>query len=209
MNEKEIRARIEEGWLMANVIIEVLGKPREHVETTLTAFIDQIREDKDFVIIKKAVEEAVEKEGAFSAFADLELLGKDISVLIDFCFEYMPSSIEIVNPEKVVFDLGTLNDLLNDLLARLHRVDMMLKNALSENMHLKDNTSALLQNTVRLSVKEKAKTLKEIAEEVGMDEKYLGSFIDKMVVAGRLDVKDQKFFLAENGSNQKGSQKED
>ena len=49
----------------------------------------------------------------------------------------MPSSIENLEPENFAIKANNLNDLLNDLLARLHKYDMLLKNFNAENSLLK------------------------------------------------------------------------
>jgi hypothetical protein len=49
----------------------------------------------------------------------------------------MPSSIEILEPEKIGGTREPLTNLLNDLIARLHQYDMLLKNLHAENLMLK------------------------------------------------------------------------
>ena len=49
----------------------------------------------------------------------------------------MPSSIEILGPSELKIDNLSMNGLLNDLIARLHRYDMFLKNLHAENIVLK------------------------------------------------------------------------
>jgi len=52
---------------------------------------------------------------------------QDISRLIEIIFDYMPSSVEIIEPPNFSLKLEDANALLNDLAARLHQYDALLK----------------------------------------------------------------------------------
>ena len=54
----------------------------------------------------------------------------------------MPSSIEIMDPIKLNINSNEVDDLLNDLLARLHNFTMFLKNLQAENIVLKREKEA-------------------------------------------------------------------
>ena len=62
-------------------------------------------------------------------------------MLFGFCFDFMPSSLEIVKPETLKFDATKMNNLLNDLAARLHYYDMIVKQLRVRNMILEKNAS--------------------------------------------------------------------
>jgi len=64
---------------------------------------------------------------------------KGIPKLIGFCFDYMPSSIEISKPDEFVMKKSTVENLMNDLQARLHDVDMIIKKQKNENDFLRKN----------------------------------------------------------------------
>ena len=68
MNDKEIRTKIDEGWIRSIVIIEMVGKPKEHVEETLRSYMSTIKEDKDLAVLKEDYAETVEKEDFFNWF---------------------------------------------------------------------------------------------------------------------------------------------
>ena len=75
--------------------------------------------------------------GFWSVFSEIELKFDDINEITVFCFEYMPSSIEILEPEELKFESTNFAGFLNDLLARLHEYDMVVKNLQAENMIMK------------------------------------------------------------------------
>ena len=122
----------------ARVIIEILGSPKEHVEETIHKVVKKIEdEEKNIKLINGKSYEANEVKGLWSSFAELELEFNNLYDLIGFSFDYMPSTIEILKPEKIDIDMYDINELLNDLLAKLHNYDMVTKNLSAENIVLK------------------------------------------------------------------------
>lgn len=128
MNEEKIVVR---------VVIEILGAPKEHVEKTLKLVMDKVKEQKYIKLLKEKVFETKKVKQFWSTFVEMEMAMEDVNNLINFCFDFMPSSVEILEPEKFSVKVNYLNDLLNDLLARLHKYDMLLKNLHAENILLK------------------------------------------------------------------------
>ena len=57
--------------------------------------------------------------------------------LNEICFDFMPSVIEIIEPLDLKFESKDYEDFMNDLLARLHQYDFVVKNLRAENMMLK------------------------------------------------------------------------
>src|SRR3989338_3755462 len=193
MNDKEIRTKIDEGWIRSIVIIEMVGKPKEHVEETLRSYMSTIKEDKDLAVLKEDYAETVEKEDLFSTFVELDLLTVDLPKLMYFCFDWMPSSIEIIEPEAFRFEANDVTDFLNDLQARLHNVDMSLKSIKSENSYLHENTNALLQNFVFFSLKQGEKAVEEIQKELGMDEIHMKRLLDLLVENKKIQKKEDTY----------------
>ncbi|MEK6841236.1 MAG: hypothetical protein AABX45_01425 [Nanoarchaeota archaeon] len=125
--------------ILARVVIEVAGFPKEHIEQVMQKVIDKIKEN--FEIKKSEVFDSVELKdkfaGFWSIFSEIEINFEDINAITIFCFEYMPSSIEILEPEELKFESTNFAGFLNDLLARLHEYDMVVKNLQAENMIMK------------------------------------------------------------------------
>jgi|SRR3989304_2593928 len=126
----------EKKWLKTRIIIELLGKPLEHMEKTLVllgdAFCDNLPEAK---VIKKKVRPPVLMEGTdmYSAFFEFEVDVKNLGTLIGIIFDYMPSSVEIIEPEELVDTTISINGLLNDLAIRLHQYDDIIKKFSAQN----------------------------------------------------------------------------
>lgn len=120
--------------IKVRIINEVLGSPKEHVENTLKLLLDNMRQNKNLKLINEIIFEAtkLEDKPLYSSFAELEIEFKVLEDLVGFCFDYMPSSIEILEPEELKLEAISVSDLFNELMARLHQNDMMLKNAIAE-----------------------------------------------------------------------------
>lgn len=123
--------------VQAKIVIEILGTPKDHVEDAMKKVIEKLKEEQGVKLLRETTYKAEQIKNMWSTFSDLEIEVEDVSKLIGICFDYMPSSIEIIEPSKMDLETTTIADFLNDFLARLHKTDMMLKNAMAENKWLK------------------------------------------------------------------------
>ena len=141
----------EKNYIRFKTILEILGKPKEHVEESLKKYIAKIKEDEELMVIKEYYSDAKEQDNMFSVFAELEMLVKTVPKLIGFCFDYMPSSLEILKPESLALKNTQFTGILNDLQAKLHNVDMVAKQLKSENDFLKRNLKTSLKNVISIT----------------------------------------------------------
>lgn len=123
-------------------IIEIAGFPEEHVKNTMDMVMENLSKEKGVSIIKKEVAPVKSVEKMWSTFAELELKMENFTELNDFFFNYMPSSVEIIEPVKMNINSNEMDDLINDMLARLHNFTMFLKNLQAENTVLKREINA-------------------------------------------------------------------
>lgn len=178
--------KLEEGKILCRVIIEMLGKPKEYIIDTLQAYVDKIKKNPDIQVIKEDFSKEEKQDELFSVFVEIEAWFKKPATIIDFCFDYMPSSIEIIEPEKLTYTSNQMSNLFNDLQAKLHTIDMMLKNTVQENKILRKNAGSLLRNNIMLSLKEKSKKIEEISKRVGIPKDQLKPFLDKTIEEGHI-----------------------
>ena len=120
----------------ARVIVEVVGYPKDHVEENLKLILDKVFDDKSFQITRKEVMPAKPVKELFSAFSEMEITFKDITQLVGFCVDYLPSSVEIYEPERMEFKAFSLSGLLNDMLARFHQYEMVTRTIHAQNLIL-------------------------------------------------------------------------
>jgi len=120
----------------AIIIIEVLGRPAEHVKKAINRLIEKLADERGVSVVEKRVHEPriVEKaETLFLSFAEIELKVSDISKLFHICFSYLPSSVEIVEPSEIKVKLPHINEVVNFLVTRLHQYDAIAKRLSVEN----------------------------------------------------------------------------
>ena len=154
--KNNIKEKVEKGWIHAIIIIEILGRPADHVKKSMEALVDELGKVKGVEITRKEIHEPkeIEKHNLFTTFAEVELLTENFKKLTDLIFEYMPSSIEIIEPQEARMNINEANNLVNDLTARLHRYDSVAKTLMMQNK--------ILQTKIEgLEGKEKAKDKKE------------------------------------------------
>ena len=94
--------------------------------------VSLIKEDKDIDLITHDTEEIKMVKDLWSTFTEFELDFKDFKKLSTFCFDFMPSSVEVLEPSNPKITSEDASELLNDVLAKLHQYDMALKRMILE-----------------------------------------------------------------------------
>ncbi|MBU3941050.1 MAG: hypothetical protein KKH88_03940 [Nanoarchaeota archaeon] len=128
--------------IKANTIIELAGFPKEHIENSMQDVIKKVKELKGIKIIKSETAETKQNKEFFSIFTEFEIEFSDFDSLLIYSFNFMPSSIDILEPENLSIKLEDLQYLLNDLIGKLHQYDMGVKKLLLENRALKNQLTA-------------------------------------------------------------------
>jgi len=150
-------------------------------------------EKKEIAPIKSLKNEKLEKtEGniqkaageLFSTFAEIDFRTGTIDVIASFCFEFLPSSIEIMEPEKTEIKLRDISKLMNDILSKVHNADMAVKKLNFENSILNKNAQLLLRNMIIVSLKSKEKKVDELAKATGIPSEQLKPFLDALIKEG-------------------------
>lgn len=187
----------EHAHIRCRAIIEVLGKPKEHVETAIKEYVEHIRQDHELVIMNEDFSDAQEQEGSmWSKFVEIDIVIKGTKKLISFCFEYMPSSIEVVKPSHLILTNPELSNFLNDLQARLHSVDMIVKQQKAENDFLRKNMHAVIHNAVIICLKVASLSLEQLSQVTGVDRKELEVFVGKMLKENKIKKENEVYSLA-------------
>jgi len=170
MDDKEIQKRVKAGAILAQVAFEVIGNPKEHVESTIKSFVDNIRKDSFISILSEDygdAEEVEKSDGLWGAYADTEMLLPNLDKLIWLCVNFMPANIEIIAPESLNFSDKDLTNWLNDLLAKLHEVSINVRQTNAQNELLIQNMNALIQNSILIAA-EHYHTPEEIGKKTGI-----------------------------------------
>lgn len=120
-------------------IIEIIGSPEDYVNQILDRVVVKLEERKEIKLINKSLfkAEKMKDKPLWSSFVDAEMDVEGIDSLLSFCIDFMPSSIEILEPNNFNLNSNKITNMFNDLLAKLHENNIILRNAQAENIILK------------------------------------------------------------------------
>lgn len=173
--------------IIVHTIIEVLGKPKEHVQQLLKEYVDKLKKEKDLTIIKQTYSEPKERQDKlFGMFVELEIRFDSFHKVIWFTFDYRPASIEIVEPEDLVFNIQTANEYLNDVLGKLHTIDLLLTNIAAENKLLKNNGIMVAKNFIKHLLRKENKDKQQLIKDTGIPESMLMKFLQVLEKEGQI-----------------------
>ena len=121
--------------LHATFVLEILGRPKAHIEEAIALLIEKLGKENGVKIKSKNIHEAMivkDTEDLFTTFAELEIEFKSIEIYLMSLFAYMPSHVEIVEPERISLSNAYFNDVGNMLLQRLHNYDAITKKTMMD-----------------------------------------------------------------------------
>ena len=195
MKQKEIKSYIEKGYIHVNVMFEIVGKPKEHIEKTLRAYLANIKMDPDVKVIKEEYEEAEEmkEEGLFSTLAEAEFLLADFEKLSWLCINFSPASVEILAPKKITLEQKKITDWLNDLLSRLHEIGTIQKSLQSQTNILIKNFNAMTRNAILQTLTNGPEKIEEISKNIGMPPEHSKQFLEAMIKEGKIKLDKHKY----------------
>ena len=123
--------------IISRITVEVLGSPQDHVEKALKQVITKIKEENNMKVLKVEAYEAKQMDNKlWSTFADIEFETKSLKKVLGVCYDYMPSSIEILEPAGMEMDCNDIAEVFNDFLTRLHKYSMVLNKLQTENTYM-------------------------------------------------------------------------
>jgi len=120
LNEQETKG------VKAVMIVEIIGKPPEHLIETLEGIIKQIDEEKGVSVKGKKINEPTvmkEKKDFFTTFAEVEVEVEEVMDLALLTLKYMPAHVEIIYPELIAVSNNAWGDILSEMVRRLHGYD--------------------------------------------------------------------------------------
>ena len=145
----------------AIMIVEMAGRPATHLTESLEKHVNILREVSDMEVHEIKVSEPRviaredgdkkleigEGEDMFTAFAECDFEIPSFARLSETMFDFMPSSIEVIEPNKVSLDSIEATDLLNNISGRMHRYDEIAKIA-GERLRLMDAQLKAMQTAL-------------------------------------------------------------
>jgi len=121
--------------LQARIIIEIMGRPPEHVKQAMEGIMQKMASEKGVTILDKTVHEPVpvkESKDLFTTFSEITLELDSLANYFTIVFSYMPSNIELINPQQVSLSNFDLNAIANQITQRLHSYDAITKKVIVE-----------------------------------------------------------------------------
>ncbi|HLD73108.1 MAG TPA: hypothetical protein VJA23_06010 [Candidatus Nanoarchaeia archaeon] len=188
--------------IVFRAVIEVLGKPPEHVDQSLKEYVENIKKNKDYEVSKEkyAPIQKQEKQELWSNFAELEIKTGKVEHLTSFCFEYMPSMIEVLEPEEISWTEQEFSVFLNDLQSRLHQIDLIAKQVKAENDQLKRNQASLLRNYIVVLLSHNNLTSEQLSQLMGVNKDKLEDYLDLLIDEGKIGLKEKIYFIKKEGA---------
>lgn len=123
-------SRDEEKKIIAVMIIEVMGRPESYLTEMLEDLIKHIGEEPHVKLVRKEINEpklVKDEKDLFTSFAEAEIETEDLMTIIGLTFKYMPSHVEIVEPEKMNVKNHELSEVITEITRRMHRYEELVK----------------------------------------------------------------------------------
>lgn len=157
----------ENKGINAILILDIIGRPKEHLVESLKGLIEEQMKNEPRVLIKDyKIKEPVnlkDNNDFFTTFAEIEVEVDGILDLVVLMFKYMPAHVEVITPEIIALTNNSWGDILSEITRRLHgyeeivRVSQVEKNILENK--LKDILDKIGKGELK-GVKEKKESKK-------------------------------------------------
>ena len=106
-------------------IIEVIGYPESHVNEVTQKVGERLAAESGIIISKQNISKADKvKDTIHASMIEVELKINDYPKLLHFCYDYLPSTIEILDTDKIAIPIREFTNGLNDLIAKLHQYNL-------------------------------------------------------------------------------------
>ncbi len=135
--------------IRATIILEIIGKPPEHLVKTLEEIVKRIDEEKGVRVISKKINEPVlmkDNKEFYTTFAEIDLEVENILYLTIIMFKYMPAHVEVVEPELIALTNSGWTDILSELTRRLHAYDEVSRVIQLQNSKMQKKLKELMDN---------------------------------------------------------------
>jgi hypothetical protein len=182
IDKKKMGQKKEDGWVECNVTLQMIGKPKEYLVESMNKIITGIEsEEKKYAIFETQFFDGDNKENFFTYVCEIKMLFSKPLDIIDFSFDYMPSTIELVDPPNISFSSADFSSFINEMLIKNHDLNMLTKTLSEQGKRLFATQDALLKNITFQSIIYGEKSISKISRNAGVDEKFMENLLNKMV----------------------------
>jgi hypothetical protein len=147
-----------ENTIKAIMTFEMMGKPADYLKETMEKFVETLGKEEGIIIKDKKIyapkkienkdengKLIINRDEIFSTFCEIELELKDMFRLLGLAFKYLPSHVEIIEPEEFKMRNNDFNAIVNEILSKLHNYDAIAKSALINNQLLAKKMQEIMQ----------------------------------------------------------------
>jgi len=152
---KEIK---ETKGIKSSIILEIIGRPPEHLIETLESIIKQIDGEKGISVISKKINEPVFMKDSKEFYTTFE----DILYLAVVMFKYMPAHVEVIEPELIALTNNGWTDILSELTRRLHGYDEIARMLQVQNSQMQKKMRELLPEKNKIPGQKSKKAEKKV-----------------------------------------------
>ncbi len=197
-HEAEAKKRIKEGWLHVLITLEVIGKPQEHVDSTIVELCDAVAKEKDKVmVLERHIEPSnATEDNFFSTFAEVDMIVKNVETLTWIAANFTPASIEVIEPLNFSFSAGDLQMWYNDILHTMHSIGFAHKTQNAELAHYKEQLVKLVENCIILSLARSPKTPTQLGKDAALETEAVTSTLKRLLTAKKVKKKGEVYSLA-------------
>ena len=135
--------------IQASIIIEVAGRPPEHLIETIKDIIEKLSQEKGVKIINQKIHDTVllpNQKDFYTTFTELEISTETLEILSQIILKYMPSHLEIISPKSISIKSHEVNEIFGEVIKKIHTYD---------------ETARIIQ-TQKIQMEKKLKELKEL-----------------------------------------------
>lgn len=109
--------------------IEVIGYPEDHVKEVMQKIIEKLKTEDGLQILKNEVHPTEKvKEKFFATFVDIEMKINDFGKVLHFCYDYLPSSFEIIDADKITIPTREFSAGISEMIVKLHQYNLIVNN---------------------------------------------------------------------------------
>lgn len=139
--------------IKAIFILEIIGRPAEHLKKTLEDLIKKIDEEKGVKVINHKIHDTIElkeqekispEKKLHTTFSEIEIEVENMLQLAILMFKYMPANIEVIEPENINLSNNGWSDILSEITRRLHGYDSVARTLQMQNAQMQKKFREML-----------------------------------------------------------------
>ncbi|MFH1063978.1 MAG: hypothetical protein V1729_02780 [Candidatus Woesearchaeota archaeon] len=180
------KERVDKGQMLARIIIEILGAPKDYVEEAAQLVVDRIAKTDKIELVSESTYEAEPKGKLFSTFSEVEVWFETLDELSKFIFDFTPSSVEIIQPSEKLFKARFLSGFFNDFLLKMHDLGLKLKDEVAKSHLAEKNADVLVRNFLHF-VLEAPRSGEDVAKIMGIPPDNVDAILGTFEKAGIIE----------------------